>query len=186
MNERIREKVDLFQKIISKVPELVYLGNPVLRTPTEETAVEEAKFISDKLTATLLKIRKIAGYGRGLAAPQIGINKSVFVTFVGDKFQTFINPEIVSRSKENNYYRELCLSSGILWADVERPESIDLKWTDLDSNTHKQKFSSFQARLIQHEEAHLRGICNLDEAIKGTIEIPTGSPLEEKLRDKRE
>lgn len=185
MGERIREKVELFQRIVSEVPELVYLGDPVLRTPTQKATIEEAKEISDKLTVALLKMRKIAGYGRGLAAPQIGVGKSVFVTFVDDKFQTFINPEITIHSEENNYYRELCLSSGIMWSDVERPESIEMKWTDLDGDKHLQKFDGFPARLVQHEEAHLRGLCNLDEAVKGTIEILTGNPLEEKLRESR-
>ena len=185
MNERIRKQVEVFQKILSEVPELVYLGNPVLRTPTEEANIPEARKISEKLTKTLLKIRNIAGYGRGLAAPQIGINKSVFITYVNDKVQIYINPKITNHSEKTNYYRELCLSSGIMWADIERPESIEMQWTDLEGKKHNQKFDSFLARLFQHEESHLRGVCNLDEAVNGTIEIPTSNPLEEKIRNTR-
>ena len=183
MNERIKKQVEVFQKIIFEVPELVYLGNPILRTPTEKVNISEAKEISEKLTKTLLKIRNVAGYGRGLAAPQIGINKSVFITYVNDKVQTYVNPKIVNCSEKTNYYKELCLSSGIMWADVERPESIEMEWTDLENNKHNRKFESFFARLLQHEESHLRGLCNLDEAINGTIEISTSNPLEEKLRN---
>ena len=182
MLEHLKEKVSLFSLLLKEVPEIRYLGDPVLRTPTESVSAEEGKEIGEKLGEVLLKIRKVAGYGRGLAAPQIGENKSVFVTFVDDKLQTYINPKIISRSKKTNYYKELCLSSGIMSADIERSESIIMKWTDEKGEKHNERFDSFMARLLQHEEAHLRGLPNLDEASPGAIEIFTGNPLEEKLR----
>ncbi len=100
-----------------------------------------------------------------------------------DTLQTYINPKIVYKSEETNLYRELCLSSGIMWGDVKRPTEIELEWTDENGTPHKQKFSGLMARLLQHEEAHLRGVINLDEALPGSIEIVATNPLEEKLRD---
>ena len=185
MHKHLTEKVNLFSLLLKEVPEITYLGDPVLRTPTKDASVAEGIKIGKKLGEVLLKLRKIAGYGRGLAAPQIGERKSVFVTFIDDKLQTYINPTITSRSKKTNYYKELCLSSGIMSADIERSESIAMEWTDEKGTKHNQKFDSFMARLLQHEEAHLRGLPNLDEVVPGTIEIFTGNPLEEKLRDSR-
>ena len=70
-------------------------------------------------------------------------------------------------------------------ADVERPEWITMEWTDNDGEKHKEKFEGFLARLYQHEEAHLRGIVNLDEAAPQGIEFATFDPLREQLRKTR-
>lgn len=186
MREQVILKVNLFSTLLKEIPEMTYLGDPILRTPTEKVSVKEGKEIGEKLGKVLLKLRSIAGYGRGLAAPQIGEGKSVFVTFVDDKLQTYINPKITKRSKKTNFYKELCLSSGIMVADIERPESITMEWTDTDGKEHKKEFDSFMARLLQHEEAHLRGVPNLDEDCDRTIEIFTGNPLEEKIRESKQ
>ncbi|MDQ3008976.1 MAG: peptide deformylase, partial [bacterium] len=148
-----------------------------LRTPTDDVTVEVGREIGRKLGEILVNYRKIAGIGRGLAAPQIGIAKSVFVTYLDDKLQTYINPKIVVQSDEKNYYRELCLSSGIMWADVERSETITMEWLDESEETHSQEVNGFMARLFQHEESHLRGRPNLDDAVPGTIEVTTRDPL---------
>lgn len=118
MIEAIRKRTEVFLKVLDSLPELRYLGDPVLRTPTEITTIEEGKEIGDKLNKTLLAYRGIAGIGRGLAAPQIGIARSVFVTYVNNEHQVYINPKIVEFSEESNLYRELCLSSGLMSVDV--------------------------------------------------------------------
>lgn len=184
MRKEVAAKVDLFSRLLKEVPEITYLGDPILRTPTEKTSVEEGKEIGEKLGEVIIKLRSIAGYGRGLAAPQIGIGKSVFVTYLDDKVQIYINPKITKKSKKTNLYKELCLSSGIMAADIERSESITMRWTDENGKEQEKQFDSFMARLLQHEEAHLRGVPNLDEACDGTIEIFTGDPLQEKIRMK--
>jgi len=70
-------------------------------------------------------------------------------------------------------------------ADVERPEWIVMEWTDEEGKRHREKFDGFLARLYQHEEAHLRGKLNLDEADEGGIEFACFDPLKEKLRKSR-
>ena len=130
----------------------------------------------------MFRYREMAGMGRGLAAPQIGSDKSVFVTFTDDKLQIFINPRIIERSSSTNFYRELCISSGILSADVERPEWVVMAWIDTEGKRHREKIDGFLARLYQHEEAHLRGVVNLDEAAPQGIEFIALDPLKEKLR----
>ena len=185
MAREIRDLVSGFQNTLQQFPEVKYAGDPILRTPTEEVSIEEGVELGNKLGDTLIRYRKVVGYGRGFAAPQIGENKSVFVTFVNDELQTFINPKIIERSTETNYYKELCLSSGIMSADVERSEWIVMEWFDIKGEKHTEKFDGFLARLYQHEEAHLRGIINLDEASQGGIEFALFDPLQEKLRATR-
>lgn len=185
MKEALVERVRGFEQTLEKFPEVRYAGDPVLRKITEEVSVEEGIELGKILGEVLLRYREAVGYGRGFAAPQIGENKAVFVTFVEDQLQTFINPKIIERSEETNFYRELCLSSGIMSADVERSAWIIMEWTDSEGQKHKERFDGFLARLYQHEEAHLRGKLNLDEAVDGGIEFMLFDPIKEQIRDKR-
>jgi len=185
MFEIIKERVATFNRALNEIPEVKYVGDPILRQQAELVEVVEGVAIGEELGKVLLHYREVAGIGRGLAAPQIGLNKAVFVTFVDDKLQTFINPTMVEKSRETNFYKELCLSSGIMATDVERPEWVVMKWTDAVGITHKERIEGFLARLYQHEEAHLRGIVNLDEAAPQGIEFVTFDPLKEQLRKTR-
>lgn len=178
--------LDTFQQAVQTFPEFRYAGDPILRKQTNKVDNTEGKEIGEKLGEVLLTYRQKFRMGRGLAAPQIGINKAVFVTYVNDTIEIFCNPRVVRKSNKTNYYRELCLSSGILAADVKRSEWIELEWLDVNSGELKsKKFDGFLARLIQHEEAHLRGLINLDEAEPGCIGYATFDPLQEKLRSEK-
>lgn len=182
MNSDFVTRLQAFERVLAEVPEIVYAGNPVLRTAAGAVTVEEGKEIAKKLEEALLRYRQITGAGRGLAAPQIGIGKSVFVTYLDDKIEVFLNPKIVETSKETTLYKELCMSVGVVGAEVERPQWIVLRWTDLAGAEHEEKFDSFKARLYQHEEAHLRGKLNIDEAVPGGIQLVDFDPLKEQLR----
>ncbi len=182
MTSSIQDKIALFERVLAEVPELRYAGDPILRTPAKSVALEEGLLIGKRLEEVLLRFRAITGVGRGLAAPQIGEGASVFITYVDDTVETFINPRIVSTSDTNNMYKELCMSVGILAAEVERAEEIQMEWTDAEGNSRSGTFSGFLARLYQHEEAHLQGRLNIDEATPGGIEFATFDPLQEKLR----
>lgn len=179
----IKIQTQKFLKILDKFPEFRYLGDPILRKKTIPVSFKEGLDIGLQLEKTLVALHKTAGYGRGLAAPQIGHSKSVFVTLVDDKIQYFINPRLVSKAVHSNYCRELCLSCGFVWPDVKRPESVVMQWKDKEGNNQEQEFTGFQARLIQHEYDHLLGIPNIDRAERGTIEICCTDPLNEKLRN---
>jgi peptide deformylase len=181
----IKQSISTFSKILDALPEIVYVGNPILRTKTKRVSIRKGIQIGKQLGKSLLRYRSIAGYGRGLAAPQIGVAQSVFVTYLDNIVHTYINPVIVDRSKKYNYFKELCLSAGIFSADVKRPEWIVMKWTDENAVVHQERFDGFLARLYQHEEAHLRGVVHLDQAEPGTIEFTSTNPLLEKLRTKK-
>jgi peptide deformylase len=185
VNGIIKKRVAVLSCVLDEIPEICYVGDPILRQQAQLVSVDEGKDVGDQLSKALLHYRKIAGDGRGLAAPQIGINKAVFVTFINEKLQIFLNPKILEKSPETNFYNELCISSGVTSADVQRPEWIVMEWTDVEGVKHKEKFDGILARLYQHEEAHLRGIVNLDEAESQGIAIVNFKPLDQKLRKDR-
>jgi peptide deformylase len=182
MLKQLIDKIKKFEKILSKFPELKYAGDPVLRQAAEAVSIEEGIRIGKKLGEVLIRYRKEVGYGRGFAAPQIGENKAVFVAYVYNKLQIFINPKITNKSKETNFYREICLSSGVMSVDIERSDWVVMEWLDVKGEKHNEKFDGFLARLYQHEEAHLRGKLNLDEATEGGIGFALFDPLKEQLR----
>lgn len=181
---RIDQLINKFDLVRKELPEIRYIGDPVLRTKTRNASLEQGKRVGNRLIKTLGRYRKLTGVGRGLAANQIGSGASAFVTYVDDLFKIYINPVILKRSPIVNYYRESCISSGILWADVKRSAAITLQWSDESGERHSQRFDGFMARLIQHEYDHLRGVLNIDRAEPGSIEF-AGNVLKEKLRNKK-
>ena len=95
--------------------------------------------------------------GVGLAAPQVGILKRIFVIdCTGEDPMVFINPEILETSGEQTGY-EGCLSvpgkSGI----VTRPNYVKAKAMDLDGNEFIVEGEELMARAILHENDHLNG-----------------------------
>lgn len=181
--QKIQNLNDVFKKILAECPELTFVGDKVLREKTVEVSLEEGLKVAEKLKVTLSKYRSIAGYGRGLAAPQIGENRSVFVTYVNDQFQVYINPKIIKKSDSSNFYREGCLSCGYVWADVKRSKAITMEYMDEKGEVKSTEADGFLARLLQHEHDHLLGIVNIDIAESGSIEFMTDDPLKEQLRD---
>lgn len=185
MTKTVSELVQTFEKVLAVVPEIRYAGDPILQQEAAEVSFDEGIAVARRLEDTLMRFRAVTGVGRGIAAPQIGESKKVFISYVDDQIHVFINPVIVERAPTTNFYRELCMSIGIMAADVERPEWMVMEWTDADGKRQTQKFEGFLARMYQHEEDHLRGILNIDIAVHGGIAYVTFNPLEEKLRSVR-
>jgi len=121
--------------------------------------------------------------GIGLAAPQVGKNLRMFVMDCAPKEDdesdieakprpmVLINPEIVSASETTSVYEEGCLSIPDLFADVERPESIVMRFLDRDGTPQEEEFSGIWATCAQHELDHLNGKLFIDylSAIKRTM-----------------
>lgn len=178
-------KLQTFKVVLEQIPEIRYAGDSVLREPASVVSLEDGLEVAKRLGAVLLKYREITGWGRGLAAPQIGEGKAVFITYIDNKIEVFLNPKIAEKSDKTNFYKELCMSAGILAADVERPDWIVMEWMDDNGNQRSEKVEGFKARLYQHEEAHLRGRLNFDDTAPGGIQFVDFDPLKEQLRDTR-
>ena len=101
--------------------------------------------------------------GVGLAAPQIGEKKRIFITQIpGDILRVFINPEIIQTSQELESYEEGCLSIPGVWANVVRPYAITIQAWDMKGKVHKIETEGILARVIQHEFDHLNGVLFTD------------------------
>jgi peptide deformylase len=124
-----------------------------------------------RLAESMFKEMREGGKGVGLAAPQIGVAIRMFVMhkdFMGTLGcdWAFINPEIIH--KEGTFsYREGCLSFPGIYADIERAQTIGIKYQGTDGCERTEYFMSdsktqFAATIIQHEMDHLDGIGIID------------------------
>lgn len=111
--------------------------------------------------------------GIGLAAPQIGLLKRIFIMDSGplandddtvDKFKhLIINPTILFVSKNENWFNEGCLSIPGIFEDVERPDKIVVKYYNEQLEPIERELSGIEARIFQHEYEHLEGILFIDK-----------------------
>lgn len=140
------------------------IGDPVLRQPA--TPVTDIDGAVVKLADAMLETM-YAAPGLGLAAPQIGVQKQLFVWDLQDGRggQTIINPRIVESDGEW-VYEEGCLSvPGLSW-EIVRPDQVHVVGRDLDGNEVSFELSELAGRLFQHELDHLNGVLlveHLDE-----------------------
>lgn len=105
--------------------------------------------------------------GRGLAAPQVGVLMRMFVMDTTWKEGTrqpvvCINPDIVSFGSEMTTGAEGCLSIPGVTAQVTRPATVRMVWTDLDGIVQDEDLNGFAALCAQHELDHLDGVVTLD------------------------
>ncbi len=99
--------------------------------------------------------------GIGLAAPQIGVQKQIFVWEIDDEAMVIINPEIVESSGEW-LYDEGCLSIPGLYVEILRPNAVLMRGRDLDGNEIEIEANELMGRLFQHELDHLNGLLMFD------------------------
>ena len=96
--------------------------------------------------------------GVGLAANQVGIDKSFFVPEFDDKFYAIFNPEIMKESREKYSIDEGCLSIPDAYGNANRPSEITLKGFDRNGKRVKMRVWGHLAQIFQHEVDHLNGI----------------------------
>lgn len=99
--------------------------------------------------------------GVGLAAPQVGILRRVFIIDFGQdehEYREFINPEIIKAKGKNTDYQEGCLSfPGRLFV-VERPDYVKIRARNVKGEAFEMELDGFMARAFMHENDHLNGI----------------------------
>jgi peptide deformylase len=134
-------------------------GDPVLKS--KAAAVTDIDGKVARLVDEMFDTLYASDNGIGLAAPQIGVQKQVFVWEMEDEPLVIINPEIVESSGEL-VYDEGCLSIPGLYAEILRPETVLLRGLDLDGNTFEVEADGLEGRLFQHELDHLHGVLMFD------------------------
>ncbi|MCR4703329.1 MAG: peptide deformylase [Saccharofermentans sp.] len=147
---------------------LVLEGDPLLRKtsrPVDEITPRIIKLLDDMADTMYFE-----GRGIGIAAPQVGVLRRVFVIDVGDDHGKieFINPEILemSGSQTDN---EGCLSVPGKTCGVERPSHVKVKALDREGNEFVLEADDLLARCICHENDHLDGILFIDKSVDGKV-----------------
>ncbi len=148
---------------------IIETPDPRLRTisaPVEKVTEELRTLIADMFETMY------AASGIGLAAIQVGVPQRVLVIDLQEEVdaedkpvrcpRVFINPEIVSASSERKVYSEGCLSVPEMFADVERPAHVRLRWMDAQGATQEEDLNDLLSTCIQHEMDHLNGVLFID------------------------
>ncbi len=135
-------------------------GDPVLRQRASDITDIDGRIAS--MAEQLFPAMEQAG-GIGLAAPQVGILKRLFVYDIGEGPATLVNPRI-EESDGEWVYEEGCLSLPGIAIEIVRPKQVHLVGYDLDGNEISIEADELLARLFQHELDHLDGVLTLDRA----------------------
>ena len=102
--------------------------------------------------------------GVGIAAPQVGILKRMFIMEpVQGSPEYVIDPEIIKASGEQEC-EEGCLSVPGVVGTVIRPEKIEVKYMELDGKERRRLLTEFEAIVFSHEFDHLEGVLFIDKA----------------------
>jgi peptide deformylase len=147
---------------------VLQLGDPGLREVAKrvsDPAAAEVRGLIEDLSDTLAYWRKSTGYGRGIAAPQIGGNvRVIFLRLPGEPAWPMVNPEITWRSEEKIVVWDACLSFLSIFMQVERHREITVRYQDLSAEWHEVRASEERnlSELLQHEIDHLDGILAVD------------------------
>ena len=150
------------------VRDILIIPDKRLRLKSEPVKAVDAavRALVDDMFATMY-----AAPGIGLAAIQIGVPTRVVTMDLAGKEeppqpQVFINPEIISFSGEKSVYEEGCLSIPEYYEEVERPQSVKVKYLDLDGKAHEIEADGLLATCLQHEIDHLNGVLFIDHISK--------------------
>ena len=139
---------------------IIQLGDETLRKKCFEVTDFGVKTrqLLDDMKETLIKAD-----GAGLAAPQVGILRRIFIVMVKDDYFECINPVIVS-AKGKQVGEEACLSVRGRKGTVERPMKVTVKAQDRYGKPFTVTVTGFLARAFCHENDHLDGILYIDKA----------------------
>lgn len=134
-----------------------------IRTEGEKILHKKAKRV-DKIDD---KIRNIASNmvdvmfknsGVGLSGNQVGILKRIIIVLINNEPKVMINPEIIFNSVEKTEEIEGCLSFPNQFHNIERFNSVTVKYRNLSGHPMLETHKGLSARIIQHEIDHLDGI----------------------------
>jgi peptide deformylase len=147
-----------------KLP-IIKLPDPILREkslPVETIDADVRAFLNSMLETMY------AAPGVGLAAVQVGVLRRMLVidTVRGEdepkKPMMLINPEIVSKGGAPRLHEEGCLSIPEMYAEIERPGLVRVRYVDIEGQQREEDFQDLLATVVQHEIDHLNGVLFID------------------------
>jgi len=149
-----------------------------------DPGAREVRELVRDLADTLAHWRAETGYGRGIAAPQIGVlQRVIFLKLPGAEPWPLINPEIVRRSEDKIVVWDACLSFLSIFMQVERHREITVRYQTLEGETVEVEAGAARdlAELLQHEIDHLDGVLAIDR-VTDVKTIVTREEFEKRYR----
>jgi peptide deformylase len=147
---------------------LIILPDPLLRQLSKpvERIDDELRRFADNMLETMYDAP-----GIGLAAIQVGEPLRMLTIDLSKEDepkapQVFINPEIVRHGDDISVYEEGCLSIPDYYAEVERPETVTVKYLNRDGKEQVIEADGLLATCLQHEIDHLNGVLFIDHISK--------------------
>lgn len=140
--------------------DMLLLGDPRLYQMSEAINLSELTHVSgwvSDLDNVMKEIQAKYKFGRGIAAPQLGIMKRLIYINI-HKPTVIINPEILYKSNELFEVWDDCMCFPQLFVKVMRHKMIKIKYLDQHWRWHEETLENDMAELFQHEFDHLEGI----------------------------
>jgi len=130
--------------------------------PVEGPVTDEHRRLMDDMLETMYDAP-----GIGLAAIQIGVPLRIIVMDLARDDEPkapryFVNPEILNRADKTQPYEEGCLSVPDIFEEVQRPETVRLRYMNYQGETIEEDCEGMYAICIQHEMDHLEGVLFID------------------------
>lgn len=148
---------------------MLLLGDARLRVVAERVEhFDERAFHDDlaRLLVSLAHFRRAHGFGRALAAPQIGVPRRMLAVDFGPGPFVVINPQITWTSAETFTLWDDCMSAPDLLVRVRRARSLSLRYQDARGAMHTwERLDAAASELMQHELDHLDGVLFTDHAL---------------------
>jgi peptide deformylase len=150
--------------------DILQLGNPLLLEKSsriDDFNTSQTQSLVRDLSDTLASFREATGYGRGIAAPQIGVLKrAIFIRMQPTGFcSALLNPQIIWSGNEKMELWDDCFSFPDLMVRVERAVQIKVAYRDERGIEQTIEAEGDLSELLQHEIDHLDGILAVERAV---------------------
>ncbi len=152
------------------VKEILLLGNPELLRHCDPVDFSELGFVREvvrDLHDTMMAFRAVHGWGRAIAAPQIGVARRLVYMHI-DRPTVFVNPVFSEESQEMIELWDDCMSFPDLLVRVRRHHSLRITYRDENWVERSQRLEGDLSELLQHEVDHLDGVLAVARAIDGS------------------
>jgi peptide deformylase len=163
---------------------IVQDGDPILTTPAQPfdlpAEAGDARRVAAELNSAAVRVAAVHTFGKGLgiAAPQIGIDRSAAIVRTHDgETITLLNARIIEQSGEQDEQYEGCLSFFDVRCMVPRSRRIEVEHQEIDGTRRITVFEDGVARLAAHEIDHLHGVLCRDRMRPGVEPIPISEYL---------
>lgn len=148
--------------------DILPVGSPSLReiaVAVVDVTAPDVLRDAGSLGEAIRAFRAKHGFGRAIAAPQIGIGKRMIGLALPDWPTVILNPEIVWKSETRMTLWDDCMCFPDMLVRVERYASVSVQYMALDGERYrKERLSPAESELIQHEIDHLNGLLSFDRA----------------------